>query len=205
MMSPSEGRPPVIGLLGGIAAGKTTVARMLADLGATCICADETAHTVLERPDIRERIVARWGQGAVGADQTVDRAFLAERVFADREELAALEAITHPAIVASIRDQIARVRGSADVAAVVVDAPLLVETELDGLCDVLILVDCPREVRLARAAERGWGPGELDCRERRQQALDAKRQRARFTIEGDVPLETTFQQVQQLWLEVLGL
>ena len=107
-MSPSEGNPPIIGLLGGIAAGKTTVAGMLVDLGATVVSADEIGHAVLERPETRERILARWGREVQDEAGKVDRRRLSEKVFGDPQELGALEAITHPAILASMREQIAK-------------------------------------------------------------------------------------------------
>ena len=204
-MSPSEGQPPVIGLLGGIAAGKTTVAEMLAQLGAALVSADAAAHAVLDRPQTRERIVARWGDEMVDDNGKIDRERLAGCVFGDPQELAALEAITHPAIVAALRQQIDEAHRSQDTVAVVVDAPLLLEADLDGLCDILVFVECPREVRLARAAARGWDPDELDRREGHQQPLELKRERADATIDGSATLETTLQQVQQLWQRTLGL
>jgi len=182
MNNTGETDPPVIGILGGIAAGKTTVAKMLTELGATTISADEVAHRVLDKPAIRDRIAARWGREVLGESGHVDRDRLARVVFGNPEELAALEAITHPAIVAELRQRVAAARRSLETAAVVVDAPLLLEAELDGACDVLIFVDCPREVRLARAIARGWDAEELDRR----------------------PLESTFQQVQQLWQSLLA-
>jgi len=205
-MSPREGHPLVIGLLGGIAAGKTAVAGMFAQLGARVVSADAIAHAVLHEPAIRDRIVARWGDAVLGAAGQIDPKALARRVFGHAEELAALEAITHPAILARMREQAAAAQASAHMVAVVLDAPLLLEAELDPLCDLLVFVDCPREVRAARvAAERGWDAEELDRREAHQQPLDAKRQRAHCVVSGDRSLETTFQQVQQVWQEALGL
>ena len=202
-MSPSEGACPVIGLLGGIAAGKTTVARMLADLGARVVSADAIAHAVLAEPGVRDRIVARWGPGVLDPAGSVDRGWLARRVFADPAELAALEAITHPAILAEMRRRLAEARAERPPA-IVVDAPLLVEAAQDDLCDVLIFVECAQELRLARAAERGWDPAELLRRERHQWPLDAKRARARFVIDTGVPIETTLRQVQKLWPGILA-
>jgi dephospho-CoA kinase len=204
-MSPSEGQPPVLGLLGGIAAGKTAVAELLGQRGARLLSADAVGHAVLDRAQTRERIVARWGDGVVGDNGKIDRERLAERVFGDPQELAALEAITHPAIVATLRQQIDEARRCDDVIAVVVDAPLLLEADLDGLCDILIFVDCPAEVRRARAIARGWAPDELDRRESHQQPVELKRQRADVLIDGNAPLDTTSQQVQQLWQRTLGL
>ena len=204
-MSPSEGHPPVIGLLGGIAAGKTTVAEMLRRLGAEVISADRIGHAVMDRPETRRQVVARWGGDVVGSDGKVDREELGGKVFGDARELAALEAITHPLILAAMRQEIAGERRSSDLPAVVVDAPLLLEAELDGLCDVLVFVDCPREVRLERVAARGWDADELDRREQHQQPLKAKREKADYVLDSNVPLQTTLQQVRQLWRKALGL
>ncbi len=191
----------MIGLLGGIAAGKTTVARMLAALGARSVNADEIGHAVLGQPAVRDRVVALWGEGVLGPDGRVDRAKVARKAFSGPQELAALEAVTHPAILAELRRQIAAAR-AAGAPAIVLDAPLLVETRLDAVCDALVFVDCPREVRLRRAAERGWDAAELARRERLQTPLDVKRARARFVIDGHGPLETTTRQVQELWQEI---
>ena len=204
-MSPLKGHPPIIGLLGGIAAGKTTVARQLVELGAAAVSADDVAHDVLDKPQTRERVVARWGPDTLGDDGKIDREKLGRHVFEDTQELAALEAITHPDIVTTLRRQIDEAGRSQDVVAVVVDAPLLLEAELDGLCDHLVFVECPLEVRRARSIARGWDRGELDRREALQRPVELKRQCADFIIEGHKPLETTLQQVTQLWQETLGL
>jgi len=202
-MSSREAACPVLGLLGGIGAGKTTVARMLGDLGARVVFADAIAHEVLADPAVRDRIAGRWGPAVLDPAGGVDRGRLGHRVFADAAEVAALEAITHPAILAEMQRQVAEAR-AAGAAAIVLDAPLLVEAELDRVCDCLVYVDCPEDVRRARAAERGWGPAELARRERLQQPLDSKRARARFVIDGNASLETTFRQVQALWEETLA-
>ena len=204
-MSPHGGHPPVIGLLGGIAAGKTAVAEMLAELGATLVSADAIAHAVLDRPETRDRIVARWGDGVLADHGRIDRERLAACVFGEPQELAALEAITHPAIVAALRRQIDQALRCEDTVAVAVDAPLLLEADLDGLCDVLVFVDCPREGRLTRAEARGWDAAELDSREGHQRPIELKRECADVIIDGNTSLETTFRQVQQLWRRTLGL
>jgi len=205
-MSPRQGPPLVIGLLGGIAAGKTTVAGMLARLGARVVSADAIARALLHEPAVRHRIAARWGDEVLGVAGQVNPQALARRVFGHPEALAALEAITHPAILTRMREQIATAQATPDVAAIVVDAPLLLEAELDRLCDLLVFVDCPHEVRAARvAAERGWDADELGRREAHQQPLDTKRERARFVVNSNTAPETTFEQVQALWQEALGL
>jgi dephospho-CoA kinase len=204
-MSSSQAPLPVVGLLGGIAAGKTTVAKMFEELGAKVVSADEIAHAVLNDPDTRQRILGRWGGEVLDPGGQVNRKALAERVFGDAEETAALEAITHPAIVARMREQVAAAQRSPDALAVVVDAPLLLEAELDSLCDVLIFVHCPRKIRGQRSSERGWDPEELARRERHQTLLETKRQRADYVIDNHGTPENTREQVDQLWHEALEL
>jgi len=194
----------VIGLLGGVAAGKTTVAEMLARLGAAVVSADRLGHAALARPGVRRRIVARWGKGVLDNSGRVDRRLLAARVFGCPGELAALEAITHPAILAGLGRAVGAAR-RAGAPAIVLDAPLLMETGLEAVCDVLVFVDCPRAARLARAAaERGWDRAELARREGCQRPLKAKRARAHYIIRNNGRVEATFQQVKELWQEILA-
>lgn len=202
-MRPTKRLCPVIGLLGGIASGKTTVARMLARLGARVVDADAIGHAALAEPAVRQKVIERWGSEVVGPDGNVDRAALARKVFADPAALAALEAITHPAILAEMRRQVEAARRDG-APAVVVDAPLLTEAGLAQECDVLAFVECPLETRLARAAERGWHAEELLRRESLQRPLELKRATARVVIDGSASLETTFLQVQELWQETLA-
>lgn len=204
-MSSIEAPLPVIGLLGGIAAGKTTVAKMFEELGAKVVSADEIAHAVLNEPDTRQRVVGRWGREVLEARGRVSRTALAKRVFGDAQETAALEAITHPAIVARMRQQVAAAQRAPDALAVVVDAPLLLETALDSLCGVLVFIECPRSIRARRSSERGWDLDELARRERHQAPLETKRERADYVIRNNVSLENTREQVEQLWHEALEL
>ena len=205
-MSLREGRPLVIGVLGGIASGKTALATMFARLGARVVAADAIAHRALAEAPTRERIAARWGPGVLAPDGSVDRRALADRVFGRPDEVAALAAITHPVILAHMRRQIDEARRSPTVAAIVLDAPLLLEAGLDELCDVLVFADCPRRVRAARVRdERGWDSRELQRREGHQRPLAEKRALADYTVDTSLPPETTYRQVQQLWQRALGL
>jgi dephospho-CoA kinase len=140
----------VIGLTGGIGVGKSTVAAMLAERGATVVDCDELGRLVVE-PGGRayDGVVGRFGPGVVGSDGRIDRAALAAIVFSDPDALADLNAITHPAIDLEIADAIAEAEGEP----VILDMAVLVETELGrGQYHEVLVVEAPLPVRLERLA-----------------------------------------------------
>ncbi len=169
---------PVIGLAGGIGAGKSEVARALADLGCHVIDSDQEARAVLERPEVKAQLVAWWGSGVLDAQGKVNRAAVAEIVFKNPVDRARLEGLIHP-LVKLRRSEFRRGAEAARARAVVVDAPLLFEAGVDAECDAVIFVDAPREARLARVlSTRGWNEAELDRRERAQMPIEEKRRRS---------------------------
>jgi len=184
---------PVIGLAGGIGAGKSTVAGILARLGCLVVDSDARAKAALDRPDVREQLVAWWGEGILqgeGADgeRRVDRAKVAQVIFADPEQRKRLEAVVHP-IVRQDRAAAASEGAAAGAKAVVVDAPLLFEAGLDAECDAVIFVDAPRATRLERVREhRGWSAEEMNRRESAQLPLQTKRAKADYTLVNDGPI-----------------
>ena len=192
----------VLGVLGGIASGKTFVTGELARLGAAAIDADRIGHAVLREPEVREAVRRRWGD-AVFSDGEVDRAKLAAIVFGAgeqaREELAELEKLTHPRITERICDEIDQLDKAGEAPAVVLDAPVLLKAGWSEFCDRMIYVDAPREVRLARAVERGWSEDEFERREAAQESLQAKRRIADFVIDNSRSAESTRQAVAQFW------
>ena len=169
----------VVGIVGGIASGKSTVAAELAvACGAGRLDADAVARRVLMRPGVRDE-VGRALPRAVGRDGTVDRARLAELVFRDGKALARLESILHPPIRRALQRRLER----AEERVVVIDAPLLQETGLDGLCDLVAYVACPARLRRARSRRaRGWTRKEHDAREARQWSCGKKRVHADFVV-----------------------
>lgn len=185
-----RGAIPVIGLIGGIGGGKSAAAALLAERGAVVIDADAVGHEVLRRPEIRERLVARFGSvilaacdlGA-GAGPKVDRRALAKIVFADATARRDLEAIVHPAMFEDFGRTIAEARASGSAAAVVLDAAVLLEAGWDRACDLVVYVEAPRAVRLARVERtRGWSLADLEAREAAQQPCDVKRDRADYVL-----------------------
>lgn len=189
---------PVIGLLGGIAAGKSLVAQQLARLGAGVLDADRAGHQVLRMPEVVQAIARRWGPEVLEADGTVNRSRLAQRVFGDKEELKHLEAITHPRIQHLLTQQ-ARRLVQQGARALVLDAPLLLRAGWDRWCDLLVFVDAPEQLRLQRAAARGWSAEQFRRREAAQEPLEEKRRRAHVVIDNSGSPEQTRKQVEQLW------
>ena len=191
--------PLVIGLLGGIAAGKSTVARLFAERGLQHVDADAHARAVAEEPGIVREIARRWpsvvAAGTAGR-QTVDRSALARIVFADPRQKGELEALLHPTIRARLLADVeaARARGTS----VLLDVPLLLENGMIDLCDHVVFVHAADAVRARRAAERGWSSDELARREAAQAALADKAARASHRIDNDGDLDETRRQVEAL-------
>jgi dephospho-CoA kinase len=168
-----------IGLVGGVASGKSLAGKMLVDLGAVLLDADRTGHAVIaEDADVREAVVGRWGKDILSSDGSVDRAAVARHVFAETAAGAAdrkfLEDLLHPRIRRRLNQQ----RDEATAAgkpAVVLDAPLLLEASWGPMCDLVLMIDSPRDLRLDRAKGRGWSEAEFDHREVAQWPPDEKR------------------------------
>lgn len=164
----------VIGLVGRSGAGKSTVARMFAALGAEVIDADAFAHEVLDEPEVRAAVVARFGAEVVDPAGRVSRAALAARVFGPTHDhataLADLEAIVHPPVRTRIAARLAALRVAEDAdgqrRVAVLDVPLLVQSGWDTACDRLVVVECAEQVRQARLAARGWSPEQIASRDR---------------------------------------
>ncbi len=191
-----------IGVLGGVASGKSLVARQLTELGAGLLDADRAGHEVLDDPEVQLSLRHRWGDKAFGPDGRVDRSRVAEIVFAPQpaggQERRFLENLLHPRIVRRLADE-QRELAAQNYPAVVLDAPLLLEAGWDRLCDRLIFVDAARELRLARAAARGWTEEDVARREAAQLPLEVKRARADVSIDNSGTPQQTRAQVEQFW------
>lgn len=186
----AAGRPEgrVIGLVGGIGAGKSHVARAMEALGYVVVDSDKEAKAALDRPEVREQLVKWWGPGVLEATGRVDRKRVAEIVFGDAAQRTRLESLVHPLVKVRRGEMIARARAEG-ARGVVLDAPLLLEAGVDGECDYVVFVDAPLEVREARVKGRGWDAGELHRRENAQMPLEEKRRRADITLVNDGPPE----------------
>lgn len=202
---------PVIGLIGGIGAGKSRVAALLAARGAQVLDADAIGHALLEQTPSRDEVVARFGAEVLERDGSglpidpprVDRAALGRIVFAEPASLKALEAILHPRMRQTFAKAIARVARKRSAPAVVLDAAVLLEARWHDLCDLIVYVDAPTEVRLARLqASRGWTAETLAARERAQRPTAEKRGRADFVLENASDEEALAAAVDPLWAKL---
>ncbi|HRQ73934.1 MAG TPA: dephospho-CoA kinase, partial [Phycisphaerales bacterium] len=179
---PVESKVLVLGLAGGIGAGKSAVAAEFARRGCVVVDSDVEAKAALDRPEVREQLRRWWGERVIGAGGRVDRAAVAAIVFEDESQRRRLESLVHP-LVRARRAELVREAATRGAGVVVVDAPLLFEAGVDAECDAVVFVDAPREVRLERVrASRGWDEAEVERRERAQMPLEEKRRRSRYGI-----------------------
>ena len=148
--------PPVMGLTGGIGSGKSEALRAFAELGAATLSSDDAVHAAYARPEVVERVRARFGDAVIGPDGSVDRALLGPRAFAEGGGLADLEAIVHP-LVGQARDEWIAAQAAADPPPplLVCEVPLLYEVGLAGLFDAVLVVTASDDVRRARVEARG--------------------------------------------------
>jgi len=197
-------RKPVIGILGGLASGKSTVAAELAKLGCAVVDADKIAHEALDNKRIRDRIVAYFGRGVLDQAGRIDHRKLAEIVFADSDKLSALNGIVHPYVLSRAEQLIDEYMGMETVKAVVLDMPLLVEVGWANRCDRLIFVDCPRHHRRQRARKMGiCDENEFRTREKFQISLDRKAELADNIIENNSGLSELSRQVADIFSQLV--
>lgn len=192
-----------IGLTGGIGSGKSTVAALLADRGAVVIDADAIAREIVEpgRPAL-DMLAREFGEGILRPDGTLDRGALAAAAFRDERGTERLNAIMHPLIREESRR---RLEEATEAALVVYDMPLLFETGQQDLVDTVVVVDVPEETQVERAVgQRGLEEGDV---RRRMQAQVSRAERlagADHVIDNSGGLESTRQQVQELWGALTG-
>jgi dephospho-CoA kinase len=195
----------IIGLTGGVATGKTTVAGMLAARGAAIVDADQLVHEIEQpgQPAFAE-IVSRFGPEVLQPDGRLDRDRLGRLVFADRSARADLERITHPRVRELIAVRVARAV-SEDARLVVVDIPLLFEGNGEGQFGGVLLVYAPEDVQLARLrSRRGLDEAEARRRISAQLPIDEKRARATWTIDNGGSLKATEDQVSRWWRDAVA-
>lgn len=187
-----------VGLTGGIGSGKSTVARLLAERGAVVVDADELAREALApgTPGCAA-VAARFGSVVMAGDGTVDRAALAARVFADRDERADLEAIVHPVVRLGIAEVLRAHAETQDV--VVVDSPLLIETAAHLDCDVVVVVDAPEDVRVHRMVAGGLTAPDVRARIAAQMPLADKVALADVVVDNAGTVEDLVVAVDRLW------
>ena len=192
----------LIGLTGNIGTGKSTVAQMLAALGAETIDADEAAHEVMRAgAPAHAAIIAAFGPDVLAHDGEIDRSRLGARVFVDPAALARLEAIVHPATLKEVAGRI----GAAAADVVVIEAIKLIEAGMADGYDSVWVTTCRPEQQIQRImGERGLSRAEAEQRVRAQPPQEEKIARADVVIDTSGSLSRTWSQVQAAWDRLVG-
>lgn len=194
---------PLIGLVGGIGSGKSTVARGLAQrMPVAILDADRSGHETLRKPEVKVALRQAFGDSIFDPSQEVQRSQLAALVFGSddraRQNRLTLEQITHPVIRADIRQQLQLARDAGQVEVVLLDAPILLESGWKELCDAVVFIDTPLACRQQwTAAGRGWTPEELARREASQWPITRKREASDFIVDNSGSVEAAVDQLEQ--------
>jgi dephospho-CoA kinase len=195
------GKKTVIGILGGIASGKSTVARELGRLGCAVISADEIAHELLREEAVRAEIIRLFGP-EVESGGVIDRRKLAKMVFSDEKKLSALNNVIHPRVLARTEELIAQYNDCTSITAIVLDMPLLIEVGWANRCDRLLFVKCNPERRAERAEREGLSGLEIKIREKSQISLDKKAKLADNTIDNNSDFLTLVRQIKKIFSDI---
>jgi dephospho-CoA kinase len=202
----------VVGLIGKIGSGKTTVARLLGQYGATVIDADALTHDALKEGAVQERIRDRFGSSVFVGD-VVNRSCLAELVFGDQPEhkkaLQDLEEIIHPRVRHALEERLRRIDAqplSKKASGVVVlDVPLLVQARLHNRCDRLIWLECEDSVRHQRLVQRGMSAGQVAAREEAWIAgfqKDSVPDHMLYIVDTSGDIAYTIEEIEKFWEEL---
>ncbi len=194
------GKKPVIGIIGGIGSGKSTVAAEFAKLGCKTIDADKIAHELLENSPVKEKIAASFGRAVLDSAGKIDRSKLADIAFSDADRLSALNKIIHPLVLKRAEELIKQYNCQNQVKAIVLDMPLLVEVGWAKRCDKLIFVDCRRQLRADRAKKTGiFNENQQKIRENFQISLDNKANTADNIIDNNSGLSELAEQIADIF------
>lgn len=196
----------VIGIVGGIASGKTTVAKVLKKKGAGYINADEIGHDVIEISEIKQQMEMRWEGSGYGSLSDINgktrRDIVANIVFNNPDELKFLNAICHPVIETRIEEKLEYFHPEY-TKAVILDVPLLLEAGWNEMCDIILFIDTSFDARSHRAHKRsGLDVAELHKRESCQFNLEMKKEFATHTIDNDGTEGSLVNKVDHFWSEI---
>ncbi len=199
------GKKPVIGILGGIASGKSSVATEFAKLGCKVIDADQIVHELLAEDTVKTEIVAFCGPAILDGTGQIDHRKLAGLVFAEGEKLASLNKIIHPLVLRRVEELIVQYERQEDVKAIVLDMPLLVEVGWADRCERLIFVECSDQIRACRAKKKGFDENQLKIRENFQISLDKKVGLADNTVVNNSGFSALVRQVADIFSDITDI
>ncbi|NUM34800.1 MAG: dephospho-CoA kinase [Candidatus Brocadiae bacterium] len=196
----------IIGLMGGVASGKSTIGKIFETLGAQLIEADSMAHRILEYKRVKESIVKLWGDSLLIKGE-IDRKALGKIVFSGEKgkkspDLIKLEKIVHPILRRRIFQRLQKL-SQKNHKIVVLDVALLWENGLKDICDILVFIDTPLSLRQQRAFQnRNWEESEVILREKFQEDIEIKKQAAHFIVPNKGNMAETLQTVHVVWSKI---
>lgn len=192
-----------LGVTGGIGSGKTTVCRMLEELGARVFYADHEAKRILEEDaEARQEIVKAFGAKSYLPGGGLNRAFLAQTVFAEADKVERINAIVHPRVFKHFQEAVTQAREDG-VPLMVKEAALIFESGGDRFLDAVVVVDAPKEERVKRVVERDdVGPEDVQARMGHQLPPEELRRRADYLIDNSGSLEKTRTQVEEVYAKM---
>lgn len=194
----------IIGILGNIGSGKSSVAAEFAKLGCGVIDADHIVHTMLEEDPVRTRVILAFGSRVLTETYQIDRAKLAEEVFENAENTEKINKILHPAVLNRCTKLIEELNDRPEIKAIVLDMPLLLEVGWREKCDKLVFVDCPKPLRDARMGEKGdIYKKNLKKREKFQIPLYKKAEIAHYTVNNNSDLTALAVQVERIFMNII--
>ena len=195
----------LVGITGGMGAGKSALAQMLAKFGALRVDADEVAREVAEIPAVLENLQAAFGRDLLGPDGCLNRRELGRRALGSDEASQRLEAIMRPPLAAAIERRLARAVEEAGEGVVVLDAPLIYEWGNEGNFDRIAVIDAEEEQCMLRVQQRSGLPM-CEIRQRMARQMDPRKKKARadFVIDNNGSLAALAAQAETLWAELVG-
>ena len=198
------GDKPIIGIMGGIGSGKSSVAAEFVKLGCKVIDADKIVHELLGRKTIKEKIVVSFGRDVLDSKGNIDRKRLGEIVFSDVDKLSLLNGIIHHLVMKRVEELIEQYNCQNQAKAIVLDMSLLVEIGWAGRCDRLIFVDCEQKIRAERAKKKDFGKNRIKIRENFQISLDNKVSLADNMIENNSDFSALVRQIADVFSDIMG-
>ena len=197
----------LIGITGGIASGKTEVAKIFQKIGALVLSGDEIGKEVVEEnPDLRHKLVSIFGKQILSKEKKLDREKLGKIAFVTPQSTKKLNDLVHPYLLKNLKFKIRNLKRRNYENPVVIDAALIVEWGLQSELDFLIFVDCPRKKRIERLIrKKGYARKEALDRLKAQFPERYKKREADFIIKNDSDLAEVKQKAKYLWDKILQI
>ena len=200
-----DNRKKIIGILGGIGSGKSSVAGEFGRLGCGVIDADRIAHELLEKDEIIDRLKEAFGEGILDSNGKIQRGRLSEVVFEDQANVTKINEIIHPQVIAKAQEQIVEFNIQDKIKAIVLDAPLLVEVGWHKRCDKLVFVACKDQIRAHRNQKKGaFSIKQQKKRENFQISLDNKAKIADYIVDNNSDLSALSKQIVMIFSIIIG-